>query len=182
MASIPDEWFEKFLARILTWETDTSEEKQAEIGRLKAELTTVKAKIDRINNGFAEGSLDVQEFKELKNPLVPLKTSLEQQIVALERSKANRLEPLRNFIFEANQAQKWVKEENWQEMRAYLKKYGSNRILRAQTLTVTFKKPASFLAETVLDVELTNDFSSQSSKWWCFLDLARKFFDENPVF
>jgi hypothetical protein len=126
----------------------------------------IKSKIDRINYGFADGSLDVQEFKELKNPLVPQKTGLEQQIVALETSKANRLEPLRNFIFQANQAQKWVKEENWQEMKSFLKKVGSNRFLRALTLTVTFKKPASLLAETVLDVQRTNDVSAQSSRWW----------------
>jgi len=54
--------------------------------------------------------------------------------------------------------------------------------MRAQTLTVTFKKPASLLAETVLDVQRTNELSSQCSIWWCFLKLARKFFDENPVF
>jgi len=166
LASIPDEWFEKFLARIETWETDTSNEKQAEIDRLKAELCKVKAKIDRINNGFADGSLDVQEFKELKNPLVPLKTGLEQKLVELEQSKVNRLEPLRNFIFEANKAEKWVKEENWQEMKGYLKKHGSNRILRAQTLTVTFKKPASLLAQTVLDVQRTTSASERCSKWW----------------
>jgi hypothetical protein len=99
LVSIPDEWLEKFLARIETWETETSAEKQARIDQLKAELTTVRAKIDRINNGFADGSLDITEFKELKNPLVPQKTGLEQQIVVLEKSKANRLEPLRNFIF-----------------------------------------------------------------------------------
>ena|SRR5258708_39977201 len=32
------------------------------------------------------------------NPLVPKKAELEQHIVALEKSKTNRLEPLRNFI------------------------------------------------------------------------------------
>jgi hypothetical protein len=56
------------------------------------------------------------------------------------------------------------------------------RLLSDQTLTVTFKKPASLLAETVLDVQRTNELSSQCSRWWCFLNLARKFFDENPVF
>src|SRR5207244_6005519 len=100
---IPDEWKERFLARIETWEAKGSHEKQAQIDQLKAELAATKAKIDRINNGFTDGSLDIQEFKELKNPLVPQKAGLEQQIVALEKSKANRLEPLRNFILEANQ-------------------------------------------------------------------------------
>lgn len=166
IASIPDEWFEKFSARIETWESEASHEKQAEIERIKAELASIKAKIDRLNVAFSDGTLEIAEFKELKNPLVPFKTALEQKLAELEQSKANRLEPLKNFIFEANQAHKWVKEENWEEMRAYLKKYGSNRILRAQTLTVTFKKPASLLAETVLDVQRTNDFSSRSSKWW----------------
>ena len=166
LVSIPDEWMEKFLARIETWEAATSGEKQAKIDQLKTELATIKAKIDRINNGFADGSLDIQEFKELKNPLVPQKTGLEQQIVALEKSKANRLEPLRNFIFEANQAQKWVKEENWLEIKSFLKKVGSNRLLRAQTVTVTFKKPASLLAETVLAVQCTTDVSAQCSRWW----------------
>jgi site-specific DNA recombinase len=165
-ASIPDEWFEKFSARIETWEAEASNDKQAEIERIKAELAKVKSKIDRLNNAFANGSLEIDEFKELKNPLIPIKTGLEQKLAELEHSKANRLEPLKNFIFEANMAQKWAKEENWQEMRAYLKKHGSNRILRAQTLTVTFKKPASLLAETVLDVQRTNELSSQCSKWW----------------
>jgi hypothetical protein len=58
-------------------------------------------------------------------------------------------------------------------MRADLKKYGSNHILRAQTLTVTFKNPASLLAEAVLDVPRTNELSSQSSKWWRRRELNR---------
>jgi hypothetical protein len=55
--------------------------------RLKAELAMFKTKIDRINCGFTEGSIDIAEFKELKTRLVIQKTDLEQQIVALEGSK-----------------------------------------------------------------------------------------------
>jgi hypothetical protein len=57
---------------------------------------------------------------------------LEQHIVTLEKSKTNRLEPLRDFVIEANQAQNWVSEENWLEMKSFLQKVGSNRLLRAQ--------------------------------------------------
>jgi hypothetical protein len=52
-----------------------------------------------------------------------------------------QLEPLKTFILEANQAEKWASDENWLEMKSFLKKVGSNRHLRAQTLTVSFKKP-----------------------------------------
>ena len=166
LVSIPDEWKEKFLARIETWESESLYQKQTRIDQLKAELATVKAKIDRINNGFADGSLDIQEFKELKNPLVPEKTGLEQQIVALEKSKVNRLEPLKTFILEANQGHQWVKNENWLELKSFLKKVGSNRLLHAQTLTISFKKPSSLLAKTVVELQSSNDGSAQSSNWW----------------
>ena len=56
------------------------------------------------NNPLPIDALDIQEFKELKNPLVPKKVELEEQIAVLEKSKTNRLEPLRNWILEANQA------------------------------------------------------------------------------
>jgi len=82
------------------------------------------------------------------------------------RSKANRLEPLKNLIFEANKAQKWVSDNNWLEMKSFLKKVGSNRVLGAQTLTVTFTNPFDSLAETNIAERIAPGDSSLSSKWW----------------
>ena len=141
-------------------------EKQQKIDSLKSEFTSLKAKIDRINNGFAEGSIDIDEFKELKNPLIPKKVELEQQIIGLEKSKANRLDPLRKWIFEANALEKAVFDDNWLEMKSFLQRAGSNRLLRAQTLTVSFKKPFALLAETNLAIRNTSDVSERCSRWW----------------
>jgi len=163
---IPDEWKEKFLAKIETWESDASLEKQQKIDALKSELTSLKAKMDRINNGFTEGSIDIVEFKELKNPLVVQKTDLEQQIVALERSKLKRLEPLRNWVLEANTAQNGLISENWLEMKSFLQKVGSNRLLLAQTLSVSFKKPFDLLAKTNIAARSAPDDFSRCSEWW----------------
>jgi site-specific DNA recombinase len=166
LVTIPEEWKERFLARIETWEGQESETRQEHVSRLNADLAEVKAKIDRINNGFADGALDVAEFKELKNPLIPRKTELEQQIVALERAGANRLEPLRNWVLEANQAETWAQQNNWLEMKSFLQKVGSNRLLRGETLTVAFKKPHVSLAETNLAVRSTDDATARNSRWW----------------
>jgi len=163
---IPDEWKEKFLAKIETWETETSIEKQQKIDSLKAELVLLKTKIDRVNKAFTEGAIDIAEFKELKNPMVALKADLEQQIVVLEGSKLNRLEPLKKWILEANTAQNEVFSENWLGMKSFLEKVGSNRLLRAQTLTVSFKQPFDSLAETTITVRSTRDEFARSSEWW----------------
>jgi hypothetical protein len=65
-------------------------------------------------------------------------------------------------------------------MKSFLKENGSNRLLRAQTLIVSFKKPFDLLAETPTAVRSTTDVSAQCSRWWCLLKLARTFFHENP--
>ena len=55
-----------------------------------------------------------------------------------------------------------------------------NRLLRDQSLTVSFVNPWQALAETNLAVRDTNDLPAQCANWWCLLDKARTFFDENP--
>jgi site-specific DNA recombinase len=163
---LPDEVKERFLARIETWESEGSQNTQNRITSAKAELTVLKGKLDRINNAFADGSLSLEEFKEMKNPLVPQKVELERKLVALEAAKTNRLELLRNWVLHANQAGKWAFEENWVEMKSFLKKVGSNRLLRSQTVTVEFKKPWDSLAETTVAVRGTDDISERFAKWW----------------
>ena len=170
LVTIPVEWKEKFLARIETWESDVSQEKQAKIDQLKAEFVSLKAKIERLNKAFTDGSLDIDEFKELKNPLVPKKVELEQQIIGLEKSKANRLEPLRNWILEANAFENAVFNDNWLEMKSFLQRAGSNRLLRVQTLTVSFKKPFDLLAETNFAIRNTSVVSEPCSGWWSLGD------------
>jgi site-specific DNA recombinase len=166
LVALPEEWKERFLARIETWEAQASEVRQRCIEDCRSRLAALKGKLDRINTAFADGGLDLTEFKELKNPLVPQKVELEQQLVALEKNTSNRLEPLKNWVFEANQAEKWVSEDNWGEMKSFLKKVGSNRLLRAETLTVSFTKPWNSLAETVVAVRDINDLCATNSRWW----------------
>ena len=166
LVTIPLDWKEEFLARVETWESEQSEDTRQEIQRVRDELARIKAKIDRLNNGFADGSLELAEFKELKNPLVPQKAALEEKLIALERSKTNRLEPLRKWIIEANEAETWASENNWLKMKDYLRKVGSNRLLSAETVTVSFTKPASLLAETTVAVRSTTDVSTKSFLWW----------------
>jgi hypothetical protein len=110
--------------------------------------------------------IDIKEFKEIKNPLMPLKADLEQQIVALEKSKTDPLEPLRNWILVANKAEKAAATDNWLEMKSFLQSVGSNRLLRYQTLTVEFKKTFHFLTETTIANRNTSDVSEQCSRWW----------------
>ncbi len=166
LVCLPELWKERYFARIETWEAAAAQSKRERVLRLQAELAAIKAKIDRLNTAFADGSLELAEFRELKNPLVPRKVELEQQMTALENSRGNRLDPLRNWVLEANTAEKLVSKGDELEMKSFLEKVGSNRFLRAQTLTVAFKKPWISLAETNIAASSAASGSEQLSIWW----------------
>jgi len=166
LVALPDEWKEKFLAQIELWQDDEGQARQRHVDRIKSELTALKSKIDRLNTAFTEGGLELSEFKELKNPLIVQKAVLEQQLAKVEKGEASRLEPLKNWVLEANQAQKWVLEDNWLEMKSFLQKVGSNRLVHSQTLTVSFKKHWIPLAETTVAAQRAATETERSSIWW----------------
>ena len=79
-----------------------------------------------------------------------------------ERGEGSPIEPLKNLILEANQAQKWVSEDNWLEMKSFLQQVGLNRLIRSQTLTVSFKKHWCSLAETTVAAQRAASESERS--------------------
>ena len=166
LVAIPDEWKEKFLAQIEIWENDDMRERQQQVDTISSKLTELKLKIDRINTAFTDGSIDLTEFKELKNPMIVQKTILEQNLAKAKKGETSPIEPLKNHILEANQAQKWVFENNLLEMKSFLQKIGLNRQFRSLTLTVTFKKPFDLLAQTTVAANLAASENERNSIWW----------------
>jgi len=166
LVTIPDEWKEKFLAQIELWQNDEAQMRQQHVDRVNSELAALKSKIDRLNTAFTEGGLELAEFKELKNPLIIQKAVLEQQLAKAEKGQASRLEPLKNWVLEANQVQKWALENNWVEMKSFLLKVGSNRLFHSPTLTVSFKKPWISLAKNTVAAKSAASESERCSIWW----------------
>lgn len=163
---MPDVWKERFLAKIETWENEEVVNTRAEIDALKTCLESVRNKINQLNAGFIEESLGLEELRELKNPLVTKKVDLEAKIASLTKGKGNRLEPVRNWIIDANTVGNAALQEDWDEMRKILQKAGSNPILRAQNLHVSFLKPWNLLAEINSATPSLSPEIGESEKWW----------------
>jgi hypothetical protein len=109
-------------------------------------------------------SISTETTERISHEIKP--TEHQRQSARHEGSKLKRLEPLRKWILEANEAQNTVISDDWLKMKSFLIKNGSNRLLRDQTLTVSFKKPFDLLAETVVAVRNLPDDPSRCSRWW----------------
>ncbi|TSC91386.1 MAG: recombinase [Parcubacteria group bacterium Licking1014_17] len=143
--SLPDDWREKYLAKVNEWEKENSQSSNLFAQNLKTELSAIKIKIDRLMDGYLEGGFELVEFQEKKNKLMAEKKDIEEKLSDFERKGNHWLELVRNWVIEANQAKNFALENNFSEMKNFIKKIGSNRRILNQRLFVDFKKPWNYL-------------------------------------
>ena len=143
---MPDDWREKYLAKVNEWEKENSQSSNLFAQNLKTELFAIKIKIDRLMDGYLEGSFELAEFQEKKNKLMAEKKDIEEKLSDFERKGNHWLELVRNWILEANQAKNLALQENFSSRKNFLKKIGLNRQISQQKLSIDFKKPFDLLA------------------------------------
>jgi DNA invertase Pin-like site-specific DNA recombinase len=87
--SLPNDWREKYLAKVNEWEKENSQSSNLFAQNLKTEFSAIKIKIDRLMDGYLEGSFELAEFQEKKNKLMAGKKDIEEKLSDFER-KGNR--------------------------------------------------------------------------------------------
>ncbi len=165
LVSLPSELKERFLAKVEIWEQEGAAAAEGQLAHLRDELKALLQRIDRLNTAFADDALELAEFKEMKNPLVAKKIELEAKIASIPKRNPNRLEPLRNWIFEANALENTLSGENLPEMKKFLQKRGSNRVLHEKKLTVSFVNPWKSMAETKSALGENTGYADAWSRW-----------------
>ena len=163
---MPDDWREKYLAKVGKWEKENSQSSNLFAQNLKTELSAIKTKIDRLMDGYLEGSFELVEFQEKKNKLMAEKKDIEEKLSDFERKGNHWLELTRNWVSEANQAKNLVLSENFEEMKNFLKTIDSNRRLAAGKLAIDFKNPWNYLAEMPTEARGEAPSEATNRVWW----------------
>ena len=168
--SLPDEWRDKYLGKLAEWESENRQSSAIFAQNLRLSISDIKAKIDRLMDGYLDGGFELSEFQHKKNALMSEKKTLEEKLSDFERKGNHWLELVRNWILQANQAKNLASSKKFEEMKTFLKTIGSNHHLRASVLSVDFKTPFSFLAELPITARSADAFSRGNSIGWTVQD------------
>ena len=164
--SLPDEWRDKFLAKLETENENSRHSSGLFAQNLRDEISSVKTRLERLTDAYLAEALELGEYLEHKNALTAQKRTLEEKLNDFERKGNQWLELMRNWILEANQAENLIKQENPREERDFLVRIGSNRRMAAGTLAGEFRKPWHFLAEMPLLQRAEGARTLSDSEWW----------------
>ena len=83
-------------------------------------------KLSKLLDMYFNGLITLEEYKQKKEELINRKMKLKQKLADFGRKGNYWLEPMRNFILAAHQANFLINSENLEEKRSFLQKIGSN--------------------------------------------------------
>ncbi len=164
--SLPDVWRERYLNKLKEWEKKNRQTSDLFAQNLKEKINNVKKKLERLTDAYLAGALELLEFQQKKNALMSEKETLEEKLFDFERNGNRWLELTRNWILSASQAKNLILEENFSEMKNFLKTIGSNRRLAAGALSVAFKKPWNYLYEMPTEARREAPSEAANQLWW----------------
>jgi hypothetical protein len=182
--SLPDVWRDRFLAKLKEWEKESRQTSDLFAQNLKKKIEELRIKTSRLTDAYLAGALELLEFQQKKNALMSEKKTLEEKLFDFERKGNHWLELVRNWIIEANQAKNLALQEDFSEMKNFLKKIGSNRRILSQKLYIDFKKPWNYLYFLPAEARAPSGARGEGEAnrlWWNVLEEVRTYYyQQNP--
>jgi hypothetical protein len=115
--------------------------------KVTGEIAILDAKLDKIMTAYLENALTLPEYQETKNKLMLEKHALNDKLSSLARVSSSRFEPVKNFLEDCKQAAIVADGNDPSKLRDFLKKVGSNPLLRDRALVFSPRAPFAFVSE-----------------------------------
>jgi hypothetical protein len=137
---LPREWAEGMERMAQKDAQEAEQSATVSISALRAEIAVLDGKIARLTDLFVEQDIERGEYLSRKRVLQDERRALEEQVLKFERNAAHWLEPLREWIKEAQTMEKIAESEDLPLKKSALQKiFGSNLTLSARSARGTAK-------------------------------------------
>ena len=151
-------YFEKWIA-----EAEEKDKLESEVlsKKLNSQVQETEVKLNRLLDGYLDQVIEPEIYKQKKNELFEEKLKLEEKKSQVEKNGNCWLEPVREFVNCALQAQKIAREKNnCHDLSIMAKKVGSNYSLFNRRLSADLNFPFAALASGGGDASAApNDFA-----------------------
>ena len=133
------------------WITEAEEKDklnaEMETQKVNSQIQESEVKLNRLLDGYLDQVIEPEIYKQKKNELFDEKLKLEEKKSQISKNGAVWLEPMREFVNCALQAQKVARaENNCHDLSIMAKKVGSNFFLKERRLSATLDFPFAALS------------------------------------
>ena len=138
--SLSDDWASKIINELKKDKEKDAQSSLTHLQNLKTKLGSIDAKISKLIDLYLEGSLTQEEYRLKKEKLVNDKKELQECIRDFADEGNNRFEQAKSFVTSLTEARYSLDEGNLESKKEFLKKIGSNFILKERRLNFSAEK------------------------------------------
>ena len=148
-----EDWKEKMMAQVEIWEKEAKSSSHIFAQNLDNKIKQTDEKLDKLINTFLDGDIEKETYLKKKEELIQTKKDLSTQRSDFGRKGNNWIEPLKEWVLSAHQAEKLAFSNDFHEMKSFVKKIGTNHQLFNKKMSFQYKAPFNILLRYKGEIE-----------------------------
>jgi len=132
--SLSDDWAENILRELNKDKEQFSQSSLTHLQNLNNLLSKIDNKISRLIDAYLEGTLTLEEYQAKRDALIKQKKEIQEEIGDFADEGNNWFEQAISFVTCLRDARYTLSEGNLESQKEFLKKIGSNFILKERRL------------------------------------------------
>jgi site-specific DNA recombinase len=162
--ALPDEWTDWMLKQTDTWEKEEKFSSGSNLGQIKDNARDIQYKLDNLITLYLDGDIPKENYLAKKDELLHKKVSLAEKIDSARQERNNWVEPLREWILDIKKGAELATSSDFYEIRDYLKKIGTNHVMRDKSVSVSFCPPTEFAFACKTDSDFAHPLAITARK------------------
>ena len=144
---LPKSWLKKMNLRVSEWEREGQKNLVSFGLQIEMKIEETETKLDKLVNGFLDGLIDKSSYLKKKDELIKLKLELSQKRSDFSRKGMLWVEPLRGWLEALAKAEKLASLNDLYVVKSFLRKIGTNRIVKDKIVHFDFVEPYNLILE-----------------------------------
>ena len=166
--SLCDEYTSYMLAKLEDWKHEENNSSQSCVQNLSANIKASETRLEKLVESYLDGDVPKSVYIKKKDEIMRATLTLKQEKKDFDHKGNNWVEPLRKWILDTKQAAFLSSSDDFSEIAAYVKKVGTNPLVRDKTARFGVPAPYQFVAER------RRILSSFSRRTWSRSDLTER--------
>ena len=128
--SLNSDWTDKMIKELNKEKEQNAQVEFSFAQDIKSQIKICENRLDKLLDAHLSGIISQEEYAIKKEKILNQKIENQEKLKHFEQKDNHWLEPAKNFILQTNQAQTVAKKGTLQEKHEFLKKVGSNLVLK----------------------------------------------------
>ena len=157
------------------WGKEQNHSSQKFVQNLKNKISETQEKLDKLVSAYIDGDIPKENYLPKKEELLKQKVSLANDLEDFGQTGKNWLQPLRAWILDTKKAKNLASSENYEEMKRFVQKVGTNPKFLDKSISFSFCPPWDFIRETLASRAKRGEQASLSTAknlhsfcWWTY--------------